>query len=202
MLLIDTGGQYFEGTTDTTRTLVLGEIDTKWKQSLTDVLKCHISLLTAVFPSGTRCSEIDSIARMQLWKMGLDYRCSTGHGVGYMLGVHEGPQRLSASCNEVLEVNMTVTDEPGVYMENEYGIRTENHLSVTNAFNTEYGQFLRFEVLNYCPIGTIGLIPELLENEEKDWLNKYNEKCRELIIPYLTEEESAWLILYTAPIKN
>jgi len=202
LLLIDTGGQYLEGTTDTTRTLVLAEIDTKWKQSLTDVLKCHIALLTAVFPSGTRCSEIDSIARMQLWKKGLDYRCSTGHGVGYMLGVHEGPQRLSASCNEVLEVNMTVTDEPGVYMENEYGIRTENHLAVMNAFKTEYGQFLRFEVLNYCPIGTFGLIPELLEKREKEWLNKYNEKCRELITPFLTEEESAWLILYTAPIEN
>ena len=200
LLLIDTGGQYFEGTTDTTRTLVLGEIPEKWKESLTLVLKSHIAMASAVFPENSRCSELDAIARMPLWKKGLDYRCSTGHGVGYMLGVHEGPQRLSVKCDEVLHENMTVTDEPGVYMENEYGIRTENHLCVKKAFETEYGKFMKFEVLNYCPLGVDGLVTELLCTEEKEWLNKYNAMCRQLIAPYLTEEEVKWLNHYTRTI--
>lgn len=200
MLLIDTGGQYFGGTTDTTRTLVMGELSEEEKESLTLVLKSHIAMACAAFPDGTKCSEIDCLARMPLWKKGLDYRCSTGHGVGYMLGVHEGPQRLSTASNEKLIPMMTLTDEPGVYMENMYGIRIENHLCVTEAFKTEYGQFLKFKVLNYCPIGTEGFLPELLTNEEKMWLNDYNEKCREIISPYLTAEERAWLILFTKAI--
>lgn len=200
LLLIDTGGQYFEGTTDTTRTLVFGEIPKEWKESLTLVLKSHIAMASSVFPADSRCSELDAIARMPLWKKGLDYRCSTGHGVGYMLSVHEGPQRLSVKCDEVLRENMTVTDEPGIYMENEYGIRTENHLCVKSAFETEYGKFMKFEVLNYCPLGVDGLIPDLLSTEEREWLNNYNEKCRKLINPYLTEEEAKWLSHYTRTI--
>lgn len=202
LLLIDTGGQYFEGTTDTTRTLALGEISQEEKEALTLVLKGNISLASAIFPDGTKCSEIDALARNVFWKKGLDYRCSTGHGVGYLLGVHEGPQRLSVTCNEVLKVGMTITDEPGIYMENEYGIRTENHLVVKDAFQTEYGKFLCFEVLNYCPIGTESLLVDILTVEEKNYINEYNEKCRELILPYLSEEESKWLISYTAPIMN
>ncbi len=200
MLLIDTGGQYFGGTTDTTRTLVMGELSEEEKESLTLVLKSHIAMAVSVFPDGTKCSEIDSLARMPLWKKGLDYRCSTGHGVGYMLGVHEGPQRLSTACNEKLISMMTLTDEPGVYKENMYGIRIENHLCVTEAFKTEYGQFLKFEVLNYCPIGTEGFLPHLLTDEERRWLNDYNEKCRETISPCLSKEEREWLILYTKAI--
>ena len=202
LLLIDTGGQYFEGTTDTTRTLALGEISDKEKEALTLVLKSHIAILTAIFPEGTKCSELDSLARIPLWKKGLDYRHSTGHGIGYMLSVHEGPQRLSSACNEVVKINMTFSDEPGVYIENEFGIRTENHLCVKENFETEYGKFLGFEVLNYCPIGTEGLLPNLLDNTETEWLNNYNAKCRELITPYLTKEEQEWLISYTAPIQN
>lgn len=202
LLLIDTGGQYFEGTTDTTRTLALGEISQEEKEALTLVLKGNISLASAIFPNGTKCSEIDALARSVFWKKGLDYRSSTGHGVGYLLGVHEGPQRLSVSCNEVLKVGMTITDEPGIYMENEYGIRTENHLVVREAFQTEYGKFLCFEVLNYCPIGTESLLKDILTTEEKNYINEYNKKCRELILPHLSEEESKWLISYTAPIMN
>ncbi len=202
LLLIDTGAQYFVGTTDTTRTLALGEITQEESEALTLVLKGNMSLASAVFPDGTKCSEIDALARNVFWKKGLDYRCSTGHGVGYLLGVHEGPQRLSVACNEVLKVGMTVTDEPGIYMENEYGIRTENHLVVKEAFQTEYGKFLCFEVLNYCPIGTESLLSEILTTEEKNYINEYNEKCREFILPYLSEEESKWLISYTAPIMN
>ncbi len=202
LLLIDTGGQYFEGTTDTTRTLALGEITQEEKEALTLVLKGNISLASAVFPDGTKCSEIDALSRSVFWKKGLDYRCSTGHGVGYLLGVHEGPQRLSVACNEVLKVGMTITDEPGIYMKNEYGIRTENHLVVKDAFQTEYGKFLCFELLNYCPIGTKSLLTDILTTEEKTYINEYNEKCRELILPHLSEEESKWLISYTAPIMN
>jgi len=202
LLLIDTGGQYYEGTTDTTRTLALGEVSYEEREALTLVLKGNISLASAVFPDGTKCSEIDALARNVFWKRGLDYRCSTGHGVGYLLGVHEGPQRLSATCNEVLKVGMTVTDEPGIYVENAYGIRTENHLAVKEAFRTEYGKFLCFELLNYCPIGTKALIPSLLSVEEKTYINEYNEKCRELILPHLSKEEKIWLISYTAPILN
>ncbi len=200
LLLIDTGGQYKEGTTDTTRTLAIGEISEEQKESLTIVLKGHIALLTAIFPKGTRFSEIDSLARTPIWKKGLDYRCSTGHGVGYMLGVHEGPQRISSYCNEKVKINMTVTNEPGIYLEGKYGIRTENHLLVKSAFKTEYGEFLRFEVLNYCPIGTYGLLPTLLDEEEKAWLNKYNGECVKLISPYLTEEETKWLTSFTKAI--
>lgn len=200
MLLIDTGGQYFEGTTDTTRTLVIGEISEEEKENLTLVLKGHISLARAVFPEGTRCSEIDALARIPLWKKSLDYRCSTGHGVGYMLGVHEGPQRLSSSCDLKLKENMTITNEPGVYVEGKYGIRTENHLCVRVNGESEYGKFLCFEVLNFCPLGTEGLKAELLDENEKKWLNDYNKKCRELIIPNLTKEEAQWLTAYTKTI--
>lgn len=197
LLLIDTGGQYYEGTTDTTRTLAIGNITREQREMLTLVLKGHIQIAGAVFPKGTRCSEIDALARMPLWKRGLDYRCSTGHGVGYMMGVHEGPQRLSASCSEVLAENMTVTDEPGVYMEGQYGIRTENHLCVREYTETGYGKFLCFEVLNFCPIGTDTLAIELLSRDEINWINNYNEKCRKLLIPHLTKEEAQWLTAYT-----
>ncbi len=202
LLLIDTGGQYFEGTTDTTRTLALGEISYEEREALTLVLKGNISLASAVFPDGTKCSEIDALARNVFWKKGLDYRCSTGHGVGYLLGVHEGPQRLSASCNEVLKAGMTITDEPGIYIENSHGVRIENHLCVKDAFQTEYGKFFCFELLNYCPIGTRALTPALLTSEEKTYINEYNEKCRQLILPHLSKEEKLWLISYTAPIMN
>ncbi|MBE7055171.1 MAG: M24 family metallopeptidase [Ruminococcaceae bacterium] len=199
-LLIDTGGQYFEGTTDTTRTLAMGNISDEMKEHFTLVLKSHIAIAASVFPDGTRCCELDALARTPLWKKGIDYRCSTGHGVGYMLGVHEGPQRLSGKCDEKLLCNMTVTDEPGVYVEGKFGIRTENHLCVKNAFETEYGRFLCFEVLNFCPVGTAAIMPELLSRDEMQWVNEYNCTCRRLILPYLTEEEAIWMQEYTKEI--
>lgn len=200
MLLIDTGGQYLDGTTDTTRTLVLGEIPYEQRESLTLVLKGNIRLATTVFPEKSRGCDLDSIARIPLWKKGLDYRYSTGHGIGYLLSVHEGPHRISSASAYELEVNMTVSDEPGVYVENEYGIRIENHLCIRNFSESEYGKFLSFEVLNYCPIGTGGLVPELLDADEKKWLNEYNKKCYELISPYLNEEEKEWLKIYLKEI--
>ena len=200
LLLIDTGGQYYEGTTDTTRTLVLGEITEEQKENLTLVLKGNIALLMAVFPDGTLGRDIDALARMPLWEKGLDYRCSTGHGVGYLLGVHEGPQRLSIKSQEKLCEMMTITDEPGVYVENEYGIRIENHLCVKKYMKTEYGSFLCFEVLNYCPIGTEGIIASLLDERQRQWLNNYNENCKKLLKPFLTKEEYEWLKTYIMKI--
>ncbi len=196
LLLIDTGGQYFEGTTDTTRTLVLGDITEEESESLTLVLKGNISLATAVFPVGKTGRDLDGIVRSTLWKKGLDYNHGTGHGIGYFLSVHEGPQRISPVCNEILKENMFLSDEPGIYVENGYGIRIENHLCVKK-YNDE---FLCFEVLNYCPIGTKGIKTELLDAEEIKWLNDYNEKCRELLIDHLTKEEAEWLKTYAAKI--
>jgi len=200
LLLIDTGGQYFEGTTDTTRTLALGDISDEEKEMLTLVLKGHIAIQTVVFPEGTRFSELECLARIPLWKKGLDFRHSTGHGVGYMLSVHEGPHRLSSKCDDKIKVNMTLSDEPGVYIEEKFGIRIENHLYVKEAFSSEYGKYLSFETFNYCPVGTEALLPSLMTNEEKEWLNAYNEKCRELIAPYLTEAEAEWLKSYTKAV--
>ena len=196
LLLIDTGAQFPEGTTDTTRTLVLGDITKEESESLTLVLKGNIAIAALVFPNGKTGKDIDSIARKPLWKKGLDYKHGTGHGIGYFLGVHEGPQRISPVCNVELKENMTLSDEPGVYVENAYGIRIENHLCVKK-YNDE---FLCFEVLSYCPIGTNGLDISLLDREETDWLNSYNEKCCELMKPYLNKEEYEWLKTYTAKI--
>ncbi len=200
LLLIDTGSQYLEGTTDTTRTLALGDISDEEKEMFTLVLKGNIGLSTAVFPEGTTFNNIDVLARNPLWKKGLDYRCSTGHGVGYLLSVHEGPARVSSACREKVKVNMTVTNEPGVYIEGRYGIRIENHLRVMEHSATEYGKFLCFEVLNYCPIGTKIIKKELLSEEEIKWLNEYNKKARELIGKHLSEEEEKWLTAYTKVI--
>lgn len=200
LLLIDTGGQYFEGTTDTTRTLVIGDIADNERENLTLVLKGNISLLMAVFPQGSTGRDIDMAARMPLWKKGIDYRCGTGHGVGYFLGVHEGPQRISPLSQEKLVPGMTVTDEPGVYIEGEYGIRIENHLCVREFKETEYGKFLSFEVLNFCPIGTKHLKKELLDNKQQQWLNSYNERCRELLKEHLSNDEYEWLKSYTQAI--
>lgn len=200
LLLIDTGGQYFEGTTDTTRTLVMGEITQEQKENLTLVLKGNISLAMSFFPQGSTGSSIDAIARMPLWKKGLDYRCSTGHGIGYFLGVHEGPQRISSLSKEKLVPNMTISNEPGVYIENEYGIRIENHMCIREYKDSEYGKFYCFEVLNFCPIGTEGIVAELLDDEQRDWLNSYNERCKELLKEHLTKEEYEWLTKFVKAI--
>ena len=196
LLLIDTGGQYFDGTTDTTRMLVLGNITKEESESLTLVLKGNIAIAKLKFPKGKTGRDIDGIAREPLWQKGLDFKHGTGHGIGYFLAVHEGPQRISPMCGVELKKNMTLSDEPGVYVENGYGIRIENHLCVK-----EYNdKFLCFEVLNYCPIGTKGINVSLLNRDETAWLNSYNEKCCELLKSHLTKEEYEWLKIYTAKI--
>jgi len=201
-LLIDSGGQYLGGTTDITRTIVLGPITERQRRDFTLVLKGHINLARARFLYGATGSNIDILARLPLWEHGIDYKCGTGHGVGYFLNVHEGPQRLSQVPNNVkLEKGMIVTNEPGVYIEGQYGIRTENEMLVVEDGETEFGKFLRFEPITYCPIDLNGVDPSLLSQEEKRWLNEYHRMVYELLSPLLDGGEREWLKAKTRPIE-
>lgn len=201
-LLIDSGGQYLGGTTDITRTIVLGPITDRQKRDFTLVLKGHINLARARFLYGTTGSNIDILARLPLWEQGIDYKCGTGHGVGYFLNVHEGPQRMSQIPNNVkLEKGMILTNEPGVYIEGQYGIRIENEMLVVEDGETEFGKFLRFEPITYCPIDLNGVDPGLLNEEEKRWLNEYHAIVYELLSPLLEEKEREWLKVKIRPVE-
>ena len=195
MLLIDSGAQYLDGTTDITRTFILGSITEEEKRDFTLVLKSHIALATTIFLKGTNGCNLDAIARRPLWKYGMDYKCGTGHGVGFFLNVHEGPQGIRPVCNTIaLEPGMLLTNEPGVYKENKHGIRTENTLLVTKAFkNDEMGEFYKFDTISYCPIDLEGVDVSLLDEEEREWLNNYHRTVYEKLSPYLTEEEKKFL---------
>ena len=201
-LLIDSGGQYQEGTTDITRTFALGELTQDEKEHYTYVLKAHIGLATAVFMEGLSGQNIDILSRVQVWKHGIDYRCGTGHGVGMYGGVHEGPQNMSMRGRAPLKKGMTITDEPGIYEEGKHGIRTENILRVTEFVNNEYGQFLKFEPVTYFPIDTAGILPELLTEEELEWLNNYHRLVYEKLSPRLSGKELEWLKKNTQPISK
>lgn len=201
-LLIDSGGQYLGGTTDITRTIVLGPITDRQRRDFTLVLKGHINLARTRFLYGTTGSNIDVLARLPLWEQGMDYKYSTGHGVGYFLNVHEGPQSICQYPNSVkLEKGMIVTNEPGVYIEGQYGIRTENEMLVVEDGETEFGKFLRFEPITYCPIDLNGVDPSLLSQEEKRWLNEYHSMVYELLSPLLDEKEKEWLKAKTKPVE-
>lgn len=194
LLLVDSGGQYYSGTTDITRTIVLGKLSEEEKRDYTLVLKSHIALATAKFLYGTTGSNIDIIARQPIWKYGLDYKCGTGHGVGIFLNVHEGPQRMSQVPNSVkLTEGMILTNEPGIYKEGKHGIRTENMMIVVKDEETEFGQFMRFETITYCPIDYAGVDLTMLTQSELEWLNTYNKTVYTKLSPYLNEEEKAWL---------
>lgn len=194
LLLVDSGGQYFGGTTDITRTIVLGTLTEEEKRDFTLVLKGHIALATAKFLYGATGSNLDVLARQPIWKYGIDYKCGTGHGVGMFLNVHEGPQRLSQMPNtHKLEEGMILTNEPGIYKEGKFGIRTENMMVVVNDEETEFGQFMRFEAITYCPIDLAGVDQSLLTEEEQKWLDEYNKMVYDKLEPYLNEEEKAWL---------
>lgn len=193
-LLVDSGGQYYNGTTDITRTIVLGQLTAEEKRDFTLVLKGHIALSMAKFLHGTTGQSIDILARQPLWRYGLDYKCGTGHGVGFCLNVHEGPQRISQTPNTVvLEEGMNITNEPGIYREGQYGIRTENMMLVVSDDATNCGQFLKFETITYCPIDLEGIDRDLLTVEEIQWLNDYHKEVYERLSPYLNGEENAWL---------
>lgn len=196
MLLIDSGGQYLDGTTDTTRTIVLGKLTDEQKKDFTLVLKSHIGLATAKFMYGCTCTHLDILARRPLWEKGLDYRCGTGHGVGYLLSVHEGPhgfKRVPVVNTVILEPGMIITNEPGIYKEGKHGVRTENTLLVAEDFETEYGRYLKFDTISYCPIDLDGIDASMLTQQEKDWLNNYHREVYEKLAPCLDEEEKAWL---------
>lgn len=205
-LLVDSGGQYYEGTTDVTRTFVLGPICDEWKKHFTLVAKAMLNLANAKFLHGCTGINLDILARGPLWSLGIDYRCGTGHGVGYLLNVHEGPngfrwKRVPERDDQaVLEAGMVTTDEPGVYVENSHGIRTENELICKKAEENEYGQFMEFETITYVPIDLDGIDPAYLNEEDKKQLNAYHKLVFEKIAPHLSEEEAEWLREYTREI--
>ncbi|SFC68169.1 aminopeptidase P family protein [Clostridium uliginosum] len=195
ILLVDCGGQYLDGTTDITRSFILGKLTEEEKRDFTLVLKSHINLMKTKFLKGTSGSNIDIMARKTLWNEGLDYKCGTGHGVGFFLSVHEGPQTISPVPNKVaLEPGMILTNEPGIYREGKHGIRTENVMVVVeDKESKEFGQFYKFQVMSYCPIDLDGIEESLLNEEEKEWLNNYHKETCEKLIPYLNEEEKKFL---------
>ena len=192
-LLVDCGGQYLDGTTDITRTYTLGELTDNERTYYTYVLKSHIDMAKLQFLNTCTGGNLDVIARAPVWAHGIDYRCGTGHGVGFVGGVHEGPQNLRINNQVVFKPGMTITDEPGIYEEGEVGIRIENELLCCERMKNQYGQFLGFEPITYCPIDLTPVRPELLDAEEKEWLNGYHQMVRELLTPHLTAPEAAWL---------
>ena len=196
--LVDSGGQYPNGTTDITRTFHFGEPSEQARRDYTLVLKAHISLARARFKMGSRGTQIDALARAPLWEQGIDYSCGTGHGVGFFMNVHEGPHSLSQKwIDEPLKPGMTVTIEPGIYRENQYGIRIENILSVVEDITTEFGCFYRFETLTLAPIDTAPVIKALLTPAEIDWLNQYHQRVYTELAPLLNDEEKIWLAAKT-----
>ena len=200
-LLLDSGAQYLDGTTDITRTIVLGPLTEEQKRVYTLVLKGHIQIELCKFPSGASGTQIDILAREALWREGLNYLHGTGHGVGSYLNVHEGPHQFRMEWKPApLVAGMTVTDEPGIYLAGKFGVRIENTLLITSYKQTEFGQFLQFESLTLCPIDTSPVIPEMLLPEEMDWLNAYHQRVFETLSPYLSSDESAWLRNACAPL--
>ena len=198
MLLIDSGGQYYGGTTDVTRTFILGPISEEERKYFTLVLKSMLTLANAKFLFGCRGSNLDILAREPLWEDSVDYRCGTGHGVGYFLGVHEGPNAFRWRSNPenldaVLQPGMVITDEPGVYVPGKYGIRTENMLICKKWQQNEYGAFLHFEPLTLVPIDLDGVDLSLFNEKEKQLLTDYQQFVYDTLSPHLNEEESAWL---------
>ena len=193
-LLLDSGAQYLDGTTDITRTIALGPLTEEEKTDYTLILKGHIALAMAVFPEGTRGAQLDVLARMPIWKERMNYLHGTGHGVGHFLNVHEGPQRIRMNENPVaLQPGMVTSNEPGVYKAGSHGIRTENLVLTVPAGEGMFGKYLKFETLTLCPICRKGIIKELLTAEEIGWLNDYHRTVYEKLSPDLNNDEKEWL---------
>lgn len=194
LLLLDSGGQYMDGTTDITRTIVLGPVSLAQKTDYTLVLKGFIALSKAVFPHGTCGTQLDVLARQYMWAAGINYGHGTGHGVGHFLNVHEGPHQIRMNhVPSPLLPGMTITNEPGIYRAEEYGIRTENTMLVVEDKTTSFGTFYRFEPLTLCPIDLNAICTEMLTSDEIQWLNQYHAHVYEELSPLLTPEEQAWL---------
>ena len=201
--LLDSGGQYYDGTTDITRTIALGEISEEQQRDYTLVLKGHIALAQAQFPYGTRGVQLDILARQFLWQNALNYGHGTGHGVGHYLCCHEGPQNIRTDLNPtILEEGMVMSNEPGVYKANKWGIRIENLVTVIEKENNEFGKFLAFETLTLCPIDTTPIVLPLMTKEELEWLNSYHKMVYERLSPHLSTEENKWLAAKTKPLQT
>lgn len=193
-LLVDSGAQYFDGTTDITRTVAVGPLTEQMKTDYTLVLKGHISLAMAIFPQGTRGSQLDILARKALWDRGLNYLHGTGHGIGHFLNVHEGPQNIRMNENPTtLQVGMVTSNEPGLYRAEKYGIRIENLILTQNETTTEFGDFYSFKTLTLCPIDKTPIVKELLTEKEIEWFNLYHKFVYDRLSPLLTEDEKVWL---------
>ena len=199
--LLDSGGTYLKGTTDITRTFFLGKVGKKEKTDNTLVLKGMLALSRAKFLFGATGTNLDILARQFLWNVGIDYKCGTGHGVGHILNVHEGPHGIRFQYNpQRLEIGMIVTNEPGAYIEGSHGIRIENELLVKEACETEHGKFLEFETITYAPIDLDGIVKTLLTKEEKQQLNEYHSEVYKKLSPYLNKKEKEFLKEYTKSI--
>ena len=193
-LLIDSGGQYYDGTTDVTRTLVLGEITDEMKKHFTYVLKSNIALTKAVFIAGTTGLQIEYAARKIMWDNHMHYRTGTGHGIGFFLNVHEGPHSISPRFIDTpLKEGMLLSNEPGVYRDGKYGIRTETNILVKKSVSNEYGDFLEFETVSFFPIDVNGIDVSLLTDEELLWINNYHEEVFKKLSPFLDDEERTFL---------
>lgn len=205
LFMTDTGGHYLEGSTDITRTVALGEVGNIEKEHFTLVARAMLRLANTVFLYGCSGANLDCIAREVFWKEGLNFNHGTGHGVGYLLNIHEGPINFRWKEGErpapALEENMVITDEPGIYIEGSHGIRLENELLVRKTVKNEYGQFMNFEILTYVPIDLDAILPEKMNTEEKEMLNHYHKQVYEKVSPYLSEEERIWLKEYTRAVK-
>lgn len=194
LLLLDSGAQYEDGTTDITRTIALGPVSEEQRRVYTLVLKGHIQLQLLKFPYGASGTQLDALARKDMWREGYNYMHGTGHGVGSYLNVHEGPHQIRQEYKpEPMRAGMTVTDEPGIYLAGRFGVRIENTLLTVPYKETEFGQFLQFETLTLCPIDTTPIVREMLTDEETEWLNAYHRTVFERISPHLNDEEKTWL---------
>ncbi|MDR1632250.1 MAG: aminopeptidase P family protein [Dysgonamonadaceae bacterium] len=194
ILLIDSGAQYFDGTTDLTRTLAFGPVSDEMKKDYTAILRGLIALTTARFPKGTVGMQLDILARQFLWQDGTNYLHGTGHGVGHFLNVHEGPQSIRMNYNPAtLELGMVTSNEPGIYRSGKYGIRIENLLLATPYQSTDFGEFYTFETLTLCPIDLKLIDFSLMSRFEIDWLNRYHQKVYDTLSPFLSEEEKEWI---------
>lgn len=210
--LVDSGAHYAQGTTDITRTFALGPVSDDMKLHYTLVLKSSIALSTATFIKGTTGTMLDAVARNPLWQHGLNYNHGTGHGVGHILSVHEGPQRISYKINTrkaiepdmiiSIEPGMITTNEPGLYITGKYGIRIENELLCVNAFDNDYGTFYKFETLTLCPIDLKAVDVSLLTDTEISWINDYHKNVYETLSPNLSKDEASWLLERTLPITK
>ena len=201
LVLIDSGAQYLDGTTDITRTIALGELSEEQRRVYTLVLKGHIQLDRCRFPADACGSQIDALARAPMWREGYNYMHGTGHGVGSYLNVHEGPHQIRMEWRPApLQAGMTVTNEPGIYLEGKFGVRIENTLLIVPAESTAFGDFLKFETLTLAPIDTAPIVLEMLSTEEREWLNNYHRRVYESLSPYLEGNEKEWLRKATLPI--